>query len=300
MSEDEPKNVEIKADQETESLGHSSYIGSLESIERRKRKASLAVMAVVVAGVGVSMLHTKKKADESRNERPPLSPNVSLSNQISLNPKLLTERDLVNQIPRSKPVASVQGKIQIVSLRSNQQLSIGSEINAVLASGATDGIVKARLNSPMIHDGEPILPSGTVLFGRGKSGEERLFVEFSKAILPSGESLPIRAQAFDLSDRIQGLKGAVVGRRTKKMAGAIAFGLMGGMAEGLQETGGSIYMPKRASTRDAALSGASKAALDQSKAYLDEMKNSPNIIEVKSGQEILVIVDEPKTKNEKE
>ena len=57
-------------------------------------------------------------------------------------------------------------------------------------------------------------------------------------------------------------------------------------------------MVRRPTARDAALAGASKAALDQSQAYLEEMKKSPNIIEVKAGTEISVMTDEPKQKRE--
>jgi hypothetical protein len=188
------------------------------------------------------------------------------------------------------------GKIKVLNLRSVSEVPVGSEVKAVLVSGATDGIVKARLMAPLLVDGDPILPEKSVLFGRGKSGEDRLFVEFSKVIFPTGEAYPIRAQAFDLSDNIQGLKGALVGKRTLKMAGAMAFGFLGGMADSLQDTSGSRFMQQRPSVRDAALAGTSKAALDQSQAYIEEMKKSPNIIEVQTGTEFIIITDEPKRK----
>ena len=35
-------------------------------------------------------------------------------------------------------------------------------------------------------------PEGTVVFGRGKSREERLSVEFRKAIFPNGETISIQ------------------------------------------------------------------------------------------------------------
>ena len=170
-------------------------------------------------------------------------------------------------------------------------------MKAILTSGATDGIVKAVLTNPLLVDGEPALPERTVFFGKGKSGDARLFVEFTKVIFPTGESFPIRAQALDLSDQILGLKGAIVGTKTKKMAGAVAFGLVGGMTAGLQDTSGSFFNSRRPTLRDGALAGASKASLDQSQIYLDEMKKSPNVIEVKSGTNILIMTDEPKAKS---
>ena len=77
----------------------------------------------------------------------------------------------------------------------------------------------------------------------------------------------------------------------------MGFGLLGGMADGLQDTSGSMFAYERKrSLKDAALSGTSKAALDQSQSYMDEMKNAPNIIEVKRGTEFYLLFDEPKKK----
>ena len=149
-------------------------------------------------------------------------------------------------------------------------------------------------------DGEPLIPENSVLFGRGKSGEERLYVEFNKVIFPTGESYSILAQGFDVADKILGLKGAIVSVKAKKMGMAMGLGFIGGMADGLRETSGSSFFTNQKPTlKDAALSGASKAALDQSAAYLEEMKKSPNIIEVKVGTEFVIIIDEPKKKENK-
>jgi hypothetical protein len=296
MAEKTSPAVEIKSDQVTESFGNNAYVETLSLVEQQRRRVNLISIVVVVGVIGFSFTHTQERKAGSSDDHP-LPTDINSSETLPLDSRIFTERDLTSPQPKPKNTFQAPAKIQIISLSQKSDLPIGLEIPAILASGATDGLVKAKLNAPVIYDGEPILPKASTLIGRGKSGDERLYVEFSKAILPSGESIPVRAQAFDSSDRIQGLKGAVVGKRTKKMAGAIAFGLMGGLASGLQETGGSIYMPRRPSARDAAFGGASKAALDQSKAFIEEMKNSPNIIEVKSGQEILVIVDEPKTKN---
>lgn len=300
MPNEEKSEVAIRTDRVTESFGRHAY--SARTLFIGKRKINLLGIAVLLTAVGLSMLHTKKRPSDLSRETPPMPKTVTQISPGLISPRIYADRDLWNT-PQAKKDRKRAGtpapkEIQIISFAGQLSLPVGSEISAVLVSGATDGLVKAKLLKPLIHDGEPILPSGTALMGRGRSGEERLFVEFTRAVPPSGETIAIRAQAFDESDRIQGLKGAVVSRRTKKMAGAVAFGMMGGLAEGFKDSGGSIYLPRRPSTRDAALNGASRAALDQSKAYLDEMKNSSNIIEVKSGQEILVIVDEPKTKNE--
>ncbi len=152
---------------------------------------------------------------------------------------IMTSQDLINRLPQPKVGQGVVGRIKIFNLRQLTDIPVGSEAKVVLESGASNGIVKGRLVTPLLVDGEPVLPEGTTIFGKGKSSEERLYVEFQKAIFPSGESFAIRGQAFDVADKILGLKGSLVGTRTKKMGMAIGFGLLGGMADGMQETSGS-------------------------------------------------------------
>ena len=286
--------VVVRGDQGTESIGKSKYFASGD-FRKREFHSSVLVMVSLVILIFLAMFFTQKDALTEKSGQGLATPGISMSN-AGINPKLLTSKDLVNLIQRPQIDSSALGKIKIVSLRTVSELPIGSEMKAKLESGATNGIVMARLTVPLIVDSELVLPEKTILFGKGQSGEERLYVEFSKVIFPNGESFSIRAQAFDLSDKILGLKGAFVGIRTKKMAGAIGFGILGGMADSLQDTSGSFFMNKRPSTRDAALAGASKAALDQSQAYIDEMKKSPNIIEVKAGTEFIAITDEPDPK----
>lgn len=292
--------VEIRADEGVQSLGRSAYVLAIsKNFSGQGIHRSSLTMIVIGIILFFAMLFTRKSGQKVGPTQPLSAPGFSVKDN-NISAKLLTEKDLINQIQRKTASPSLLGKIRIVSLRSISEIPVGSEIRAVLSSGATDGIVKASLSTPLIVDGEPILPERAVLFGKGKSGEERLFIEFTKVIFPSGEAYPIRAQAFELSDKILGLKGALVGRRTKKMTGAIAFGFLGGMTEGLQETSGTVFQNKKPSMKDAALSGASKAALDQSQVYLDEMKKSPNIIEVNAGTELLVIIDEPKKEDNNE
>jgi hypothetical protein len=296
MSDEIKPDVQVRADGPTRSLGNQAKEAAMgEGVASRRQRVSIVITLCLAAVVFCVMFFSRKPSSVGREGRGLPAPGLNRQDS-EINPKLLTEKDLTNLIRKPRLESSLFGKIKVVSLRGVSEMPIGSEMTAVLSSGATDGIVKAQLTAPLIVDGEQVLPEKAVLFGKGRSGEERLFIEFSKVILPNAESYPIRAQAFDVSDKILGLKGALVGTRTKKMAGAIGFGFMGGMADGLQDTSGSIFYGKKPTARDAALAGASKAALDQSQVYIDEMKKSPNIIEVKAGTQIVVITDEPKPK----
>ena len=292
---DDNKTVEVKADKGTESIGLNQYFENGQNFDKKHFKIMAYITLALILSVFVTGILGKRKIVGKNSKElssPPLSREVPLTV-----PRILNNTDNVNVISRKNFDYSNQRKIQVLTLRALSEIPVGSEVKAVLVSGATDGIVKAKLTESLIVDGEPLIPENSILFGKGKSGDERLYIEFNKVIFPSGESFQILAQSFDPLDKIQGLKGAIVSTRAKKMGMAMGLGFLGGMADGMRETSGSSFFTKQKPTvKDAALSGASKAALDQSEAYLEEMKKSPNIIEVKSGTEFIIIIDEPKKK----
>ena len=292
MAED-TKNVGIKSDTGTKSIGLSTYFENDKNNDKKHFKIMAYITVALIVSIFLTGLFGKRKivGQNSKELQPP-----SFNREVPLTaPRILNQSDQMN-MNQKKYAAADKKQIQILTLRGMTEIPVGSEVKAVLVSGGTDGIVKAKLTQSLIVDGEPLIPENSIIFGKGKSGEERLYVEFNKVILPTGESFKFTAQSFDLSDKIQGLKGAVVGTRAKKMGMAVGLGFIGGMADGMRETSGSIFMSQKPTMKDAALSGASKAALVQSEAYLEEMKKSPNIIEVKAGTEFMIIVDEAKKK----
>lgn len=280
--------------------GQAAYFQTWNGLKKTVSIESLRVAAIPIAVVLAALTYffSKEKDLRERQGSELQAPTLVQADQI-LNAPIYTGNPMAGRQVLQSARKITPGQIRIYSLRSYSEIPVGSEARGILESGATDGIVKAKLISALTVDGESVLPEGTTLFGRGKSSEERLFVEFNKVIFPNGESLPIIGQAFDASDKILGIKGSIVGRRTKKMGMAIGFGVIGGMADALQETSGSSFFGnQKRSVRDAAFAGASKAALDQSQVYIDEMKNSPNVIEVKRGTEFFLIIDEQKGKED--
>lgn len=299
MSEkkDEPV-VELEREAGKIHFGQNEYNSNWAGSRSSRNIAIVKTLAFPAALMAMIFIYFSKGKSVDGQGAEIQSPNIS--NELPLiNTRVLGERDRINNISAPSIKASALGLIKIFNLRGQSQIPVGAEAKAVLVSGATNGIVKAKLLSPIVVDGEVVVQENAIVFGRGKSGDERLYVEFSKAIFGTGEAFPIRAQAFDYSDKILGLKGSFIGTKTTKMAKAMGFGFLGGMADGLQQnTSGSIFMSgQRPSVRDGALAGTSKAMLDQSQAYMEEMKNTPNIIEVKQGSEFFLIFDEPQKKD---
>ncbi len=162
----------------------------------------------------------------------------------------------------------------------------------MLLTGATNGLIKAKLTEPVKIDGVSFLDAGVILLGQGHSTEERLYVDFRKAVFRDGKSISISAQAYDSSDTILGLKGSRVGDLGLKLAASSGLNFLSGMAVGLQTPAyDQSGRPLKPSVGDAALNGVSKAAGDQAKSYMEEIKNRPPIIEVKIGSIFIVTFD---------
>jgi len=296
-NENKAREVLIEREGRSWRWGQSSYFKRWSGLKQTVSTAALRAIAFPIAlffGVITFVFSGKREVPDMRGrefEQPKITHDLPV-----IDAKIL--QSVPNRVSQPSVNSGVVGQIKIFNLRSLSDIPVGSEVKAILQSGATNGIVKAKLISPLVVDGDLVLPEGATVFGHGASGEERLYVEFKKVITPTGQSYSIRAQAFDSQDKILGLKGSLVGSRTKKMAIGAGLGLLGGLADGLQETSGTSIWggQQKKSLRDAALAGTSKAALDQSQVYLDEIKNAPNVIEVKNGSEFYLIFDEPTEK----
>ncbi len=183
-------------------------------------------------------------------------------------------------------------KISVVSFVGSGSIPPGAETNAVLLSGATNGMIKAQLTEALKVDGVSLLDAGTLLIGEGQSSDERLFVRFNKAVFKNGKFIRVSAQGYDISDKILGLKGSRVGDYTMKLAASSGLYFLSGLASGMKTE--EITLPgqaRRPQIGDAALQGVSTAAGEQAKQYLEQMKNKAPLIEVKSGSVFIVTFD---------
>ena len=302
MSEDQrAKEVLIEKEGRAWRWGEAKYLHTWNGLKQTISESTIKAIALPLAVAIACIAHFLPNQNELRESIGKAIDSPNVTHDLPIIDVPILEARPSSRGGGNKQLARIEN-IRVVRLGGVGLIPVGTEARAVLVSGASNGIVKAKLLSSLLVDGEPTIPEGATIFGTGKSSEERLFVEFSKAILPTGETVGIRAQALDGGDKILGLKGALIGTRTKKMGMAVGFGVLGGMADGLQDTSGTniFGMQQKKSLKDAALSGASKAALDQSQVYIEEMKNAPAIIEVKKGTEFFLMIDEPKGKEKNE
>lgn len=249
----------------------------------------------MVTGAGYSILSEFFKPTPSESNGP-----INFHEQIG-EPEAIhvplgngeTSRQPSRAKPRLKPQAPmVYGGLQVIERPNHGQIPSGTMVRAKFMTGASNGPLKAALMENLTVNGEVIAPAGSVLVGVGSSNEDRLMVQFSKLVFRDGKSQNIKGQACDVSDQTVGVKGKKLSKYAVLLASGAGLNFLGGLAEGLQEKevqNGVVI--KKSDLKNAALNGASKAALDQSSQLLAELKKSKSVIQVQSGKEFYVLFE---------
>jgi hypothetical protein len=227
--------------------------------------------------------------------RSPIIFNGAVSQVSTIEVPRAADRSEIERRRRGIPTLTVirhYGGLQLVNRPRLGQIPPGLLVKAKLLTGASNGLVKATLIEPLSINGESIAETGSMLIGNGSSTEERLNVEFSKLVFRDGTHQSIKAQACDVEDQTIGLKGSKVGKYTSLLAAGVGLNFAGGLAEGLQENEvQNGVTTKKTDIKNAALNGAGKASIEQSKEIIEKWKQQKTVIEVKQGTEICVIFD---------
>ena len=195
------------------------------------------------------------------------------------------------QVARTAQGASIKLRgPKLVKRPRDISITAGSLAMAALATGASNGPVKAILTEGLTVGDEELIEPDAVLLGTGQSSEERLFIRFDKVVFKDGSMAAIQADAADSSDKMPGLKGSKIGRYALRLGGSAGLNFVSGLADGLQEneTRGPTVVNK-STVKNAMLNGASRAALDQSREIMTGLKNDRPIIEVPEGTPIYVL-----------
>lgn len=246
----------------------------------------------MLAGAGYSILSEFFKPTPTQSSGP-IAFNEQVNSeeriQIPIGNSEITKSSTEKRI--NKNVISYSG-LQLVQRPNFGKIPAGTMVKAKFVTGASNGPLKAVLVETLYVNGEDIAPEGTTLIGNGNSNEDRLSVQFTKLVFKDGKSQLIQAQACDTSDQMIGVKGKKISKFATMLATSAVLNFLGGVAEGLQENqvqnGVAV---KKNDLNNAALNGASKAAIDQSQEILSDIKNKKSIIQVESGKEFLVLFE---------
>ena len=246
----------------------------------------------MLAGVGYSIVSEFFKPTPSESNGP-----IGFNEQVTANEVIQVPRGdsetmrVTNSKPRPRGQTSYLG-LQVIQRPNLGKIPPGTMVKAKFITGASNGPLKAILVEALLVNGEEIVPEGTSLVGSGSSGDDRLTVQFTKLVFRDGKSQVIQGQACDLSDQTVGVKGQKLSKYAVMMAAGAGLNFVGGMAQGLQETQvqNGVATTKN-DLRNAALNGASKAALDQSQDILTDIRNKKSVIQVESGKEFYVLFE---------
>lgn len=248
--------------------------------------------SLMILGVGYSMV-SEFFNPTSTDHNDPIVFNENLTSDPKVQiPSGDTELQLPKEAPKKPtPIMKFTG-LQVIQRPQFGKIPPGMMVKAKFITGASNGPLKATLIEPLAINSEEIAPAGTTLVGRGNSGDDRLTVQFSKMVFADGKAQNIQAQACDLEDQTVGVRGKKINKYAYMLAAGAGLNFLGGLAEGLQENQlqGGVAVKKN-DLKNAALNGASKAALDQSQEILTDVKNKKSVIQVDSGKEFYVLFE---------
>jgi hypothetical protein len=141
------------------------------------------------------------------------------------------------------------------------------------------------------------LPKNSTLFGQVTYGGkgEKLFIKFSKGVLPSGEEFQVEAQGLSPGDYSPGLAGHFHGNADTRVASSLGLTMVAGMSDVLTEKeaiGGSALMPgsvtAKANMKNALYHGVSQVAQDEANRQAQAIGQEQEYVTVDAGTDLIV------------
>ena len=287
----ENKQAESKIVNEPKAGDRFGLGGDMSRTPSKATKFGVAATVISIAGI----LMVRSPQDQV-DVRPLALPEIQTSD-LKAAIKLETYSEKEDSQKQTRSVAQRASMVKLPGLQKidrqfGGKIPPGSVVQATLASGASNGPVKAVVKEALRIGGETLVPEGATLFGVGQSTEGRLFVRFTNLILKDGSFSAIQAQAADRDDQTVGLKGSRIGSYAMKYGAAIGLHFVGGLAEGLQEREVvNQQVVKKTDAKNALLNGASRATIEMAQETMNGIRNDKPIIQIESGREILVMFD---------
>jgi Bacterial conjugation TrbI-like protein len=141
------------------------------------------------------------------------------------------------------------------------------------------------------------LPKNSVLFGqvtyRGKG--EKVFIKFSKGVLPSGVEMQVEAQGLSSGDFSPGLVGRFHGNADMRVASTLGLTMVAGMSDVLTEKeaiGGGGLLPGsvtvKSTMKNALYHGISQVAQDESNRQAAAIAEEQEYVTVNAGTDLIV------------
>ena len=235
---------------------------------------------------------------------PPLSPKISGLLQAS--------RHMSQQVPAPKPRLRAKPPVkrpvlkikyrapQVIARKNdslNSKLPIGSNLIGKLLT-SVDTREREQLYKALLPYGGKGkrgegLPKNTILFGtitypnRGR----KVFMRFTKALLPDGREVVLQAQALSAKDYSPGLEGKLHRGATSRIAATLGLTMVSAFTDTLtqkQVLGSEGVVTPKATLKDALYQGIAKASAAEAPRQAEELSKAQAYVTVPAGKEMIV------------
>lgn len=276
---------------------------------------SLGVFVVIFFGPendSSVILETSEPIKSERIENPPPELSGTVSGLLNTSRRKELEQQSRKTPPpeRSRYVQNIEYKaIQVIERKGADSLSHGLPVGSnmvgklltTIDTRETNQLYKVLLPYGGQDRNGGDIPKNTILFGKvsypGKG--KKIFIKFSKALLPDGQEVELNAQALDSKEYSPGLLGQFHGRTMERVASTLGLTMASVMTDTLTEreaigggvsNGGIMAMEAtpKATAKNALLQGLSKVSEMEAQRQANELANQQEYVTVPAGQEMIV------------
>lgn len=232
----------------------------------------------------------KLQSPRSPDEMVPVQENVPNLSRNSNNPARVTDQKKLEY--RAKQVLVRSDDKSLKRNLPNGSNIIGKLLSAI-DSRDLESFVKVLLPYGANFKGEQFIEKNSMLIGKAHySGKgERIYLNFDKAISPSGEEKQITAMALDSSDYSNGIIGEVHSETGIRIAGTLGLTMVSSMTDVLTEKtahGESGVITPKATMKNAVYQGVSKVSEMEAARHAEAMAQTPPYITLESGTDLII------------
>lgn len=147
------------------------------------------------------------------------------------------------------------------------------------------------------------LPPETILIGQfNYPGQgERIFIIFTKAILPTGEEMLIQAQALSSKDYRSGVIGDYHSNKGSQLTSVLGLSMISGVSEVMVEKQGlgqSFNVTPKSSLKNGIYNGVAKVTEMEANNQATQLAQEPKYVTVDSGSDVIISLGESFGTNE--
>jgi hypothetical protein len=205
------------------------------------------------------------------------------------------------RVRRARPKIKVNYKAKQVLVSSHSGVAnrfpIGTNLVGKLLT-SIDTRSKQMVKAILPYDvkskrGDGEFPAGTIFLGSPSySGSgEKVFIQFDRGVLPTGEEFNIHAQALDSEDYSAGVQGEFHGNFGVRTAAVLGLSMVSGVSEVMVEKealGQGFNVTPKASVKNGLYNGISKVADMETNRQAQKLHQAPEYVTVEAGKDLII------------